>query len=121
MSDHDLEKALRGSLRHVDPPQGFDARVMARIEAAKTPDRVVVRPRWRVAPSRWVPVALAASALIAVLGSREWREQEQEKQGLAARQQLIDALRVTGQKLDLAYRVVNAEPARVPAADDAGA
>jgi sensor domain CHASE-containing protein len=64
--------------------------------------------RWRsvgVRPARWLPVALAASLILTVVVIHEHRKREQ---GLQARQQLIEALRVTGEKLDLAYRAVNA-------------
>jgi hypothetical protein len=44
---------------------------------------------------------------------------EERQQGLEARAQLLEALRVTGEKLDLAYRVVNDESRS--AVDDNGA
>ena len=104
MTDQDLEKRLRDSLRPVEPPPGFANRVLARIEGGQSGSPQRWRPaHWRF--TRWVPVALAASVLVAVIVVHEYRKREQ---GLQARQQLIEALRVTGEKLDLAYRVVNA-------------
>ena len=99
MTDDDLEKRLRESLRPVEPPSGFANRVMTRIEAGARPSS----RRWR--PTFWLPVALAASAILAVLVVHEHHKREE---GLQARQQLMEALRVTGEKLDLAYRAVNA-------------
>lgn len=93
---HDLEKELREALRPVDPGEDFTARVLARVSAARLP------------PGRqlWIPLALAASlAAVLVLGV-QWH-QRRELRGLEARRELIEALRVTSQKLDLAYRLVN--------------
>lgn len=109
----DLDKPLREALRAVEPPPGFAERLAARIE--REPLR---RRDWRPA-LRWAPQALAASVLVAALGVYGWQLQR-ERQGLEARQQLLEALRVTGQKLDLAYRGVK-DAARPATAGDAGA
>lgn len=103
---HDLERQLRAALRAVDAPPDFSQRVLARIERTQA-------RRLRALPT-WLPVALAASAIFGALLTHAWHVR-QERAGLEARQQVIDALRVTGEKLDLAYRVVNAE--LQPAAD----
>jgi hypothetical protein len=50
-------------------------------------------------------MALAASIVLAIIITHQW-EIRRAQQGLQARQQLIEALRVTDQKLDLAYRAV---------------
>jgi hypothetical protein len=107
----DLEKALREALRRVDPAEDFAERVLARAESER---------RRRESRSRWLPLALAASALIAAVIAYTWRTYEERQQGLEARQQLIKALQVTGEKLDLAYRAVNDE-SRASIADDEGA
>jgi hypothetical protein len=52
--------------------------------------------------------AIAASIVLGFLITHEWQARR-ERQGLEARSQLLEALRVTGEKLDLAYRVVNDE------------
>jgi len=110
----DLEQQLREALRRVDPAEGFAERVQARIERER------LRPqRPRPALYRWAPQALAAALLMAALGLYGWHAQR-ERQGLEARQQLLEALRVTGQKLDLAYRGVK-DAARPATAGDAGA
>lgn len=100
MSD-DLEKQLRAALRHLDPPPGFAARVSDRIDGMQHPRRVPLR-------DRLIPIALAASLVIMmfVVIASDWRQRRERQQGLAARQQLIEALRLTGEKLDLAYRGV---------------
>ena len=108
----DIEQQLRDALRPVEPEAGFEERVMARI--AREP----VRARRKV--TRWVSVALAASvAFAAIVGTHEWQVRR-EQEGLEARRQLIEALRLTGEKLDVAYQAVNRE-APPPADDGSGA
>ena len=108
MSNKDLEQQLRDALRPVDPDEGFEQRVMSRI--AREP----LRPRRRV--TRWMAIGLAASvAFAAIMGTNQWRL-HREQQGLEARRQLIEALRVTGEKLDVAYQAVNREAQ--PATED---
>ena len=108
----DFEQQLHEALRPVDPEGGFEQRVMARIAQEKS--------RARTKVTRWVSVALAASVVFAaVLGAREW-QMRREQEGLEARKQLIEALRLTGEKLDVAYQAVNREAAQ-PADDGSGA
>ena len=106
----DFERQLREALRPVDPEEGFDERVMARIAREGSRARTMV--------TRWVSVALAASVVFAaVLGAHEW-QLRREQEGLEARKQLIEALRLTGEKLDVAYQAVNRESSPPPADDD---
>jgi anti-sigma factor RsiW len=87
---NNLDDELRSALRSVDPGEEFAARVMARIANEST------RPRRSVpAGYQWLSAALVAAVVFGVL--------------IAHDRQLIEALRVTGEKLDLAYRVVNDE------------
>jgi negative regulator of sigma E activity len=108
----DFEQQLRDALRRVDPELGFEQRVMARV--ASEP------PRSRAKFTRWAAsLALAATvAFAAILGAHQWQERR-EQQGLEARRQLLEALRVTGEKLDLAYQAVNRESP--PPDDESGA
>jgi negative regulator of sigma E activity len=102
----DFEQQLREALRPVDPEEGFDQRVMARIAQE--------RSRARNKVTRWVSVALAASVVFAaILGAHEW-QLRREQEGLEARKQLIEALRLTGEKLDVAYQAVNRESSPPP-------
>jgi negative regulator of sigma E activity len=111
--NEEFDEQLRRALRPVDPGEAFTARVLARI----SPEPRNLRVRWRRAA--WIPAALAASALLAVVGLHEW-QQRQKEAGLAARTQVLEALRVTSQKLDLAYRLINTSSR--PASDrDSGA
>ena len=108
----DFEQRLRDTLRPVDPEEGFDQRVMARIARERSLTRGKV--------TRWVSVALAASVVFAaILGMHEW-QMRREQEGLEARRQLLEALRLTGEKLDVAYQAVNRE-APEPVDDGSGA
>ena len=108
----DFEQQLREALRPVDPEEGFEQRVMARVAQERS------RARTKVA--RWVSVALAASVVFAaILGTHEW-QMRREQEGLEARKQLLEALRLTGEKLDVAYQAVNRE-APEPTDDRGGA
>jgi hypothetical protein len=104
----DFEQQLRDALKPVDPDEGFEQRVMARV--ASEPRRSASKVK------RWAAgLAIAASVgFAAILGAHQWQERR-EQQGLEARRQLLEALRVTGEKLDLAYQAVNREP---PPTDD---
>ena len=114
-----FERELRQRLRPVDAPEGFAERLMAALPAERKPTVVafIAKP---VRPVRHfgVPAALAASLLGAVLfgmhvaNERALRE---EQAGIAASRELMQALRVTSQKLDLAYEAVNSPP---PAGDE---
>jgi hypothetical protein len=102
MSDDDLENALRAALRPVDPGDRLTRQVMSRL--AEEPAGVP-RP-WSRAWSRPTWLALAASVLLALAGAHLWQVHRYQ-QGLEARLQLLEALRITGRKLDVAYRAVN--------------
>jgi hypothetical protein len=107
----EFENQLRRALRPVDAPEGFAERLMKRLSERETPVIAVlpVKPRRR-AREFGLPAALAASLLAAVLLGQQfatWQEDSEMAEGLAAKQELLQALRVTSQKLDLAYEAVN--------------
>jgi hypothetical protein len=101
--NHDVEQRLRAALRPVDPGAGFVGGVMARIAAERL--RSARPPRTRAG---WLTFALAASIVLALLVAHQ-QQARRTQQGLEARRQLIQALRVAGDKLDLASRIVNAQ------------
>ena len=99
----DLEQSLRAALRPVDPGAGFAAGVQARIAAGPGP---ATRPVSARATASWLSFALAASLVVGLFIAHE-RQAQRTEQGLEARRQLIQALRVTGEKLELVSRTVN--------------
>lgn len=106
----DLENRLRNALRPVDPGEEFSRRVLASVERARTMGEETSgsQSRWPFVRRRlqWLSAALTASLVVAVVGAHLWQERHERMAGLAARQQLIEALRVTSEKLDLAYESV---------------
>ena len=105
----ELENQLRRALRPVDAPEGFAERLMKRLPERKAPVLVAL-PRPSKAPRNFaLPSALAASLVVAVILGQQFSHQRELEQaaGLAAKQELMQALRVTSQKLDLAYEAVN--------------
>jgi hypothetical protein len=109
----DLEKQLRDALRPAAPPEGFAERIAARIEAVR------LRRRRPSPLFLWAPAALAASLVLGFAALHQWELRREQQQGLQARRELIEALRVTGEKLDLAYRGVS-DASRPANPDDAG-
>ena len=112
----ELENQLRRALRPVDAPEGFTERLMQRLPPARGNGPVVVAlPVRPVARQRnfTFPAALAASLLGAVLLGQHMatvRIENEDAAGRAASLEILQALRVTSQKLDLAYEAVNAPP-----------
>jgi hypothetical protein len=132
MSLHD---DLHRALKPVDPGPEFTARVLAAIEADARPegsrradDRTpdgrtfaaraearrdggrAFRRQW--ARRAWMWPALAASLVGAVVGVRWFEVQRETERGLAARAQVMQALRLTTEKLNVAREVVAESGAR---------
>jgi hypothetical protein len=106
-----LDQRLREALRAADPGEPFVRRVMARIGREKAETQILAKPgsARRSWPRRmaWISTALAASLLLALIG-HQWQQDREQAEGLEARARLLEALRLTSEKLDLAYDVVNA-------------
>jgi hypothetical protein len=120
---NDIEDQLRRMLRPVEPPAGFAERVMRalpeRQASATVTPLTAVRPTPR--HGAWqhfsIPAALAASLVVGVLlGQHVAGKQAEQAQraGLAASRELMQALRVTSQKLDQAYEAVQSAPSEAP-------
>src|SRR5262245_59381001 len=102
--NEDLEKQLRSALRAVDPDDGFIQRVLARVASREPPasdDAPATSSRLRFFRPRvqWLTAALAATLVLGVVGVHFYREQSERAAGIAAREQLLEALRVTSEKL----------------------
>jgi hypothetical protein len=110
----ELENLLRRSLRPVDAPEGFAERLMKRLPERRQPVVVALPVRPARQPRNFtIPAALAASLLGAVLLGQHLatvRIENEEAAGRAASLEILQALRVTSQKLDLAYEAVNSPP-----------
>lgn len=102
---NELNDRLRAALRPVDPGESFTQGVLAR--SANEPPRVPASARRSVRRPelRWLSGALLVLVATGFLVVHQWRARHAQ-QGQEARRQVIEALRVTSEKLDLAYRVV---------------
>jgi cytochrome c-type biogenesis protein CcmH/NrfG len=85
-----FEEELRRALRDSQPPQGFAARVLARVSKPS-------RPSWRWLPRVAIVVVSACVLLVAVL--RYNQRQQEIVQAERAKQQVLQALRITRDKL----------------------
>jgi hypothetical protein len=95
-----FEEELREALRREDPPEGFARRVLARVERRERRNSWLRWPAVFHAPAlRWA-TALAAFAL--AVGVYDYRRKAEQAEGERARQEVMQALRITGSKLRLA-------------------
>jgi len=115
----EFENELRRRLAPVDAPEGFADRVMRALPADVKPAVITALPTPR---RSWMqrfgmPTALAASLLAAVMLGRysaEQREELAEQRGREASRELMQALRLTSEKLDIAYQAVQGPPPADP-------
>lgn len=103
-----LEDDLKMALRRTEPPEGFANRVLARANgpAAAEPSwwqylRVLIRPP-RV---QWVALSLIVSFMIPAAGVYR-KERLARAEGERAKEQLVFAMRVTGNKLHRVHQKV---------------
>lgn len=124
--NEEFENRLRRAMRPVDAPGGFAERVMRALPAQPAPVNVVPLNivRQPAPASRWrrltAPAALAASLLVAVFTGQHvatLKAEREQQAGLAASRELMQALRLTSQKLDLAYEAVQ-RPAPAPPVEE---
>jgi hypothetical protein len=114
----DLESKLRDALRPAAPSEDFDQRLLARLtatrrEPAKRRGGFASRTTW------WFSAAMAATVVVALGVQHHRAVEENREKGLEARRQVMQALRVTNDKLDLAYRAVKDQSGAI--AGDPGA
>lgn len=114
-----FENELRRALRPLDAPAGFTERLMAALpekrEVAPVP---VSAPQHRRFAQRFgIPAAFAAALVVSMLLGQHvadvQRQRSEQQAGLAASRELMEALKVTSQKLDLAYQATKAPPSPV--------
>lgn len=116
----DFERQLHAAMRPVEAPADLADRILRalpderRVVVALAPAASMAGRRNasqpRIAPRRyWMPGALAASLVAAVLLGQDVANKhaaEERQAGLAASRELMEALRITSQKLDVAYHAV---------------
>jgi hypothetical protein len=94
--DMDIEESLRRALRAEEPAPDFTGRVLARVARSQVQAAQPLARR----RSRWqLPLALAASVVVAVAGLGIV-QQQRESQRLQAARQLALALEITSSQLN---------------------
>lgn len=96
-----LEDDLKMALRRTEPPEGFANRVLARANG-----NAATKPSWwqymtvLVRPPRlqWVALSLIVSFMIPAAGVYR-KERQARAEGERAKEQLVFAMRMTGNKL----------------------
>jgi hypothetical protein len=132
--DEKLESQLRDALRAVAPSEAFTEALLARLASERSRE-LGREPRSEQAPARagspndaraasgagrvtgrtgrysgwWLSASLAASVLVAVGAAQHLKAEHERERGLEAKREVIEALRVTNQKLDLAYQAVRTQ------------
>jgi len=105
----DIECQLRAALRPVAPREQFSEQLLGQVmrgRAQTEPQRFRMARR----PLAWWLSASLAASLVLALGVHEHLQQRRMQQsGLEARREVLEALRMTSQKLDLAYEAVKSE------------
>jgi len=107
----EIESRIRAALRPVAPSEDFSRKLLARVVADRPGRPGRPKPRRLLSASArplawWLTASLAACLILAV-GVRQHLEQQRVQQsGLEARRQVLEALRMTSQKLNLAYQAV---------------
>ncbi|HUR81236.1 MAG TPA: hypothetical protein VM733_10745 [Thermoanaerobaculia bacterium] len=91
-----LEQDLKRALRRESPPEGFAARVLQRIERENTRQR----------PKRWWRAVAASLTLTAVLGAWGAKTVHERREGERARDQVLLALKIAGEKVRYAQQEV---------------
>jgi hypothetical protein len=107
--DEQLESQLRDALRAVAPSEAFTEALLARLASERSRERGRVAGRTGRYSGWWLPASLAAAVLVAVGAVQHLEAAHEREMGLEARREVIEALRVTNQKLDLAYQAVRTQ------------
>jgi hypothetical protein len=122
----DLDSRLRAALSPVAPSDEFTRNLIAHVTAdlesrgnapGATADQESranasgARRRRRQASAWWLSASMAASLLIATAIQHQLHQRRDNERGLEARREVIEALRVTSRKLDLAYEAIRSQSA----------
>ena len=104
-----LEDNLKAALERTDPPPGFSGRVLARLNGQASPQvawwdplSVLLRPP-RI---QWVALSIVLSVAIPFAGIRFQQERRLRAEGEKAKEQLVFAVHIAGNKLHRVQRKV---------------
>ncbi len=107
----DIESRMRAALRPVAPSDEFSQRLLTQVALQRPPQP---KPRRSGAGGLqplawWLTASLAASLILAAGVHRHLQQQRLQQSGLEARREVVEALRLTSQKLNLAYEAVKSQ------------
>ena len=106
----DIESQMRAALRAVAPREEFAQKLVANVTSRQPSARQSRRGAARLHPlAWWFSASLAASVMLAVGVHQHLQQQRLQQSGLEARREVMEALRVTSQKLNLAYEAVRSQ------------
>jgi hypothetical protein len=114
MSD-DIESELKAALRPLAPREQFSVQLLAQVTLGG-PTSIKSHG---LSPARrplawWLSASLAASVVLGIGVHEHLQERRLQQSGLEARREVLEALRVTSQKLDLAYAAVKSQATPMP-------
>ena len=113
MSD-EIETQLKNALRPVAPREQFTAQLLSQMTLGRPAQAKIHRLNRVRRPLAWWLSASIAASLVLGVGVHQYLEQRRMQQsGLEARREVLEALRVTSQKLDLAYEAVNSQEHKI--------
>jgi hypothetical protein len=117
----DLESRLRAALTPVAPRPEFTQNLIARLTADERTEANTRGGRRRSPKTTawWLSAGMAATLLIAAGVQHHLQERRETEKGLEARREVIEALRMTSEKLNLAYKVIKSQSS-LPADDRPG-
>lgn len=95
-----FEEELKKALVRREPPDGFTARVLARVNEQNRA-KLAVSGSFLQRLRSWRLIPVLAAALV-ITGGIAYQQHERETRGEAAKKQLILAMRIAGSKLQYA-------------------
>lgn len=95
-----IEDDLKRALRRESAPAGFASRVLQRIEQGESNSRTAPAKR------RWWRAVAASLTLTAILGAWGAREIHERREGERAKEEVLLALRIAGEKVRYAQHEV---------------
>lgn len=105
----DFDQELKQALRRCEPSDGFADRILARLEEQRP--QTAYRPKVRLPPWPVLKWAVAGVVIISIgigVGYRVHEQEIEKANALAAKQQVMLALRITSSKLRVAKQKVKA-------------
>jgi len=100
----DIDRALERAMEADDPGPAFAGRVIAAITGDAAPARPSARPGRAIVWRALLP--LAATVALTVAGVQWESARAEDARARAAHEQLVQALRLTGEKLNVVHRAI---------------